>query len=145
MISKNDLNETLIGNPDSYNLKVIVDIDKSKKTNAMSFSHVKKETLLFRFKARVLKTTVIPIQKLDGYALVGVWVMKSDHNEIYLTEYYRSNGSPKIFIYYDRNGTRICKLNCSRKETKYLFIRKGYSKDFFDNLEEGKHHDIELF
>ena len=70
--------------------------------------------------------------------------MKSNNKIVYQFEYYRSNGSPEIYVFYDVHGLRICKMQSSRSETKYSFIKKGFDAAFFENLKLIKYNDLDL-
>ena len=48
---------------------------------------------------------------LNGYALTEITELKAANKKIYRMDYYRSNGSPEIYIFYDNNGSRLCKMD----------------------------------
>jgi hypothetical protein len=145
LTSNNESKEIIIGNPKSYNLKVIVETDPKKKTDEISFSHIIKESIYFRLKTQILATEIIDVEKLDGYVLSGINELKSKKHNIYQMEYYRSNGSPEIFIYYDTSGKRLCKMTAYRDKTEYNFIAKGLNDKYFTDYKLIKSYDIDLF
>ncbi|OYU84484.1 MAG: hypothetical protein CFE24_06225 [Flavobacterium sp. BFFFF2] len=141
-----EVRKTIIGNIESFNIEVAVEIDNSRWTDEISFEHVIKEIVIFKHQSKILKTEIINLKNLDGYVLSEIALMKSGNRNFYRMDYYRSNGSPEISIFYDIYGSRICKMNCPRNETIYLFIKKGYKKSFFDydNMKQMKTYDLDL-
>ncbi|MCF6142062.1 hypothetical protein L1S34_12260 [Flavobacterium sp. K77] len=142
----NESKEKIIGNLNSYNLKIIVETDPTKKTDEIDFHHVIKEKIYFRNKAEILSTEIIEVKSNDGYILTGINTLKSKNKNIYQMEYYRSNGSPEIFVYFDNRGTKLCKQTAFRNKTEYNFIKKGLNTKYFDDLKIVKSYDlIDLF
>ena len=145
LTSNNESKEIIIGNLKSYNLKVIVETDPKKKTEEISFRHIIKERIYFRLKSQILATEIIDVENLDGYVLSGINELKSKKQNIYQIEYYRSNGSPEIFVYYDTSGKRLCKMTTYRDNTEYNFIAKGLNEKYFTDFKLIKNYDIDLF
>ena len=138
--------EKIIGDTESYNLKVIIEIDAKKKTDEISFHHVVKEKIYFRNRTQTLKTEIVDLKNLDGYILSGINELKFKKNSIYQMEYYKSNGSPEIFVYFNVSGIMLYKETVNRNKTECNFIKKGYNKTYFDNFKVVKNYDlIELF
>ena len=144
LTSNYELKEKIIGNTESYNLKVISTIDPRKKTDEISFHHVITQKIYFRNKSNIIQTKTVNVEKLNGYALTEITELKAVDKKIYRMNYYRSNGSSEIFIFYDNNGSRLCKMNCPRNETKYIFIKKGFKASYFEDLEVIKNYDLDI-
>ena len=146
LLTSSESKEKIIGDTESYNLKVIIDIDAKKKTDEINFHHVVKEKIYFRNKTQILKTEIVDLKNLDGYILSGINELKFKKNNIYQLEHYRSNGSPEIFVYFNVSGIMLYKETAYRNKTECNFIKKGYSKTYFDNFKVVKNYDLmELF
>jgi len=146
ILTSNESKEKIIGNSESYNLKVIIEIDPTKKTKEISFHHIVKENIYFRNKKQILKTEIVDLENLNGYILSGISEFKSKKENIYEMEYYKSNGSPEIFVYFNVSGILLYKKTAYRNKTKCNFIKKGLSEKYFDNFKLVKSYDlIELF
>ena len=70
--------EKIIGNTNTYNLKVIVVIDPTKRTEEISYSHIITEKINFRNKTRILKTEIINIPANRNFQnfltfVLGIW------------------------------------------------------------------------
>lgn len=146
LLISNESKEKIIGNTQGYNLKVIVEIDPKKKTKEISFHHIVKEKLYFRNKTQILKTEIVDLENLNGYILSGINELKFKNDNIYQMEYYRSNGSPEIFVYFNVSGILLCKETVYRNKTEYNFIKKGLNEKYFDNFKPVRSYDLmELF
>jgi hypothetical protein len=134
--------EKIVDNENGYNVKVIVKIDGSKKTQEINFKHIISQKLCFRFKNKNLIVKNLTLKKLDGYAVTGINIQEYENKYFYSLELYKSNGSPEIFIVYDVNGILIAKMKNTKTKTQYKFFKKGIDSTFFDNIKNVAVYDL---
>jgi hypothetical protein len=132
----------VLGNPNSYNVMVSLNLDSSNKSEPASFEHVVSYHLDFRVATKTLKSENMSKADLDGYIISAVIELESKTQKIYELELFRSNGSPEIYIYYDKFGKRLLKKESSGKKLKKEYIGKGVKKEFLDEFTIVNQHDF---
>lgn len=142
VVSASETKTKIIGNPENYNILVTVEIDSHKKTENISFDHVVSQQIDFRLAAKTLKTEIVNGNDMKGYVLSGISELESSSQKIYQLDFYKSNGSPEINIYYTPAGLMLLKTTSAKDQEKYVFIGKGITTKFLDSFVLVKQYDI---
>ena len=135
--------EVIIGNINDHNLRVNIKIDTDKiKREQFALHHIVSQTVDFRFKTKKMRSTKFTFNKFNGFVLTGIREIEVDKVKYYAFDFYRSNGSPEIVIYYNLNGQKLGKGEYLKTKSMFQLYSKNIDTTFFQKAETIKQVDL---